>query len=36
MNATAIIITLIVCLTIIAVSNNIKETLIKKYERKNV
>ena len=34
MNATAIIITFISCVTAVAVSNNIKEALIKKYERK--
>lgn len=34
MNATAIIITFIIYLTAVAVSNNIKEALIKKYERK--
>ena len=34
MNATAIIITFIISLTAVAVSNNIKEALIKKYERK--
>lgn len=34
MNFTAVTITFIICITAIAVSNNIKEALIKKYERK--